>query len=300
MPEKKPVVKFYPPKKNTGVIIFLGLAHRILMPALFRISGVMVSGEDLIQLKHLVRQRGIIISNHSTLLEPAVMFVLGWRVKGNFYFLTARDAFEEMSPFLRFIIQGCGAYSIDRGAYDRESIRATVELLSLPHPTQIVIFPEGITYYQSDTLLNFMPGAVYMGFLALERQAKSPTIPPLFLLPVAVKYRFTKDQRQKLEAGLRRLEHSLHLPEQKGSSSENLILRLRNVGEAILTRIEQEYNLFPGKDLNLNERIQNAREWLLKNIEEKLEMKPITGNVVDRYRRLLYPLNRILYEDGAG
>ncbi|MHA2612098.1 MAG: 1-acyl-sn-glycerol-3-phosphate acyltransferase [bacterium JZ-2024 1] len=270
------------------------------MPLLFRISGVVMQREDLIRLKRIVTQRGIIISNHSTLLEPAVMFVLGWNAGGNFFFLTARDAFEELSPFLRFIIQSCGAYSVDRGAFDRESIRATVELLSLPHPAQIVIFPEGITYYQSDTLLNFMPGAVFMGFLALERQAKSASIPPLFLLPVAVKYQFVKDQRKKLHIGLQRLEHSLHLPAQRGYSSENLIHRLRNVGEAILTRIECEYNLSPEKHLNLNQRIQSAREWLLNKIEEKLEMKPLTGNVVDRYRKLLYPVNRLLYEDGAG
>ncbi len=292
--------KFYPPMRIPWVIHLLTVLHPILMRAIFRIERVEISREDLALLKQFSAYRGILVSNHATIAEPAVMFVVTRRLPGIYYFLAARDVFEEVSPFLRFWIHGAGAYSVDRGAYDRESIRNTVELFTSPKPCQIVMFPEGVTYYQNDTLLNFMPGAVHLGFLALEKWKKQGALPPFFLFPIAVKYCLTRDHRRNLDEGLKKMEQALSIPVHHGITREQLIQRLLFIGEAVLLRIESEYLYTVDAGWSINQRIQALKEWLLQKVEEKLGLSPMQADVVDRYRRLLYPVNRILYEDGAG
>src|SRR5207247_9357359 len=123
-----------------------------------------------------------------------------------------------------------GAYSFLRGLPDRDSIKMTRRLLAeLDH--KVVIFPEGETYEYNDLTIPFQPGAIQIGFWALDdlhRLGREPVLP---VLPVVVKYRCVADARPAIDAALRSLESALSLSPVLAAGRYS---RLRPVGEAVL------------------------------------------------------------------
>ena len=145
---------FRPPKPTSW---FLRAGEAVLPFVLRKVYGIVsVRYEDaeLERLRKLLNERILITPNHPTNAEPAVMFDLAKRVRKPFYYLSNREAFDRAWGLFGFILQSSGAYSIIRGAPDRESFKMTRRLLT-EGTNQLVIFPEGEVYSQNDTLLPF-------------------------------------------------------------------------------------------------------------------------------------------------
>lgn len=218
-------------------------------------------------LRSLRGERVVLLPNHPTFDDPIVMFMLGAKASELLHFLAADGTFKGMQGK---IIQRLGAYSIRRGVGDRASIAHTLALLQQPH-TRLVIFAEGGCSFQNDTVMPFRSGAVQMPFQAIARIAKrTGEVPPnCYVIPVSLKYRYVRPMEAVIEQTLTQLEQQLAIAPETGA----LYPRLRVVGEAVLRRIEQEYQV-TAAGADLNQRIQHIRQLILTICEQKLAIAP--------------------------
>ncbi|NEO82747.1 MAG: 1-acyl-sn-glycerol-3-phosphate acyltransferase [Spirulina sp. SIO3F2] len=257
--------EFYPSLQQPLFTRLVQSVSPLIGRGLFRVS-LRVSLEDLAMLRSLWGERVVLMPNHPTFDDPIVLFMLGARAGELLHFLAADGTFKD---FQGKIIQRLGAYSIRRGVGDRASIAHTLELLKKPQ-TRLVIFPEGGCSFQNDTVMPFRPGAVQMPFQAIARIAKrTGMVPNCHLIPVSLKYRYVQPMTGVIERTLRQLEQALGTVPQTG----DFYPRLRQVGEAVLTKIEREYQTHDGRS-DLNERIQNIRHLILTTCEQQLEIPP--------------------------
>ncbi|MHA2621538.1 MAG: 1-acyl-sn-glycerol-3-phosphate acyltransferase [bacterium JZ-2024 1] len=290
--QKRP---FIPPNPRPAFKRLVTALNPILMPLLTQVYWVHCAEEDLRKLDDLRDFRMILCPNHTTLIDPAVMFYISRQVHGDYYFVAARELFDFLGDISAQAFSWLGVYSIDRGTIDRESLKTTVELLS-SKPNKIVIFPEGLTYYQNDTLLPFLPGAFHIALMTLERLERAPgRAPPLYIVPAAIKYRLMGDVRWLYDRALARLETRLGIPRGTGSDGASLLRRILSCGEAVLARAERDYQITPGTGESVNDRIVRLRTAVLENLERRLRVSPAPSlNPIDRYRRLAYPISRFL------
>jgi hypothetical protein len=288
---------FIAPKPCPAFKRLITAMNPILMPILTQIYWVHCSEEDLQKLERLRDHRAVLCPNHTTLFEPAVLFTISRRVPGEYYFVAARELFDFGGPLMATLFSWLGVYSVDRGTVDRDSLKTTLDLLT-SGPNKIVIFPEGLTYYQNDTLLPFLPGAFHLALMALERLERTQgTAPPLYIVPVAVKYRLMGDVRWLFDRALARLEQRLGIPAGMGADGASLLQRIITCGEVVVTRAERDYGIAADPAESLNDRIARLRGAVLENLERRLGMSPAPHlNPVDRYRRLAYPISRFLVD----
>lgn len=231
---------FIAAKPSRWVRGFFRSALPFLLPRL-GVAGVDYEPADLDRLRALAGERVLLAPNHPTNTEPALLFHLSCAVDRPFSYLACREAFEPLGGLWGQVIRRIGAFSVVRGTADRASFRATREMLARPG-AKVVIFPEGEVYSQNDSLLPFHSGVFQLAFWALEDVRKAgETNASLFVLPVALKYRFTCDMSQQILASLARLERFTGVAEAEG----NAYARLRRVGEAMLHSLEREYRLTP-------------------------------------------------------
>ena len=71
-----------------------------------------------------------------------------------------------------------GAYSIVRGAVDRDSFRLTRETLTKGEQ-KLVIFGEGEISHQNETIMPFESGIAQFGFWALNDMEKAGNVKPV-------------------------------------------------------------------------------------------------------------------------
>jgi glycerol-3-phosphate dehydrogenase (NAD(P)+) len=79
----------------------------------------------------------IIAANHRSFLDP---FVLGTMARRPMYYVAKRELFN-YHPVLSWLLSALGAFPVDRGAGDTETIRTAKELLA--RGEIVLIFPEG-------------------------------------------------------------------------------------------------------------------------------------------------------------
>ncbi len=109
----------------------------------------------------------VVVANHGSHLDPPL---LGHALGRPISFMAKAELFN--NKFLGAIIKACGAYSVQRGASDREAIRSATKRLK--EGWAIGVFLDG-TRQQDGRIKNPMPGAA---LLAARSNAK--------LLPVAI------------------------------------------------------------------------------------------------------------------
>jgi hypothetical protein len=107
----------------------------------------------------------------------------------------------------------------------------------------LVIFPEGVACGQNDTVMPFQQGIAQLAFWACDDLGKQGDLPPIYFVPIAIKYIYLRDMRSEIDDSLRRLEDNLLLPPSPQHST--LFSRLRRVGEAVLSANEQALRRMP-------------------------------------------------------
>jgi 1-acyl-sn-glycerol-3-phosphate acyltransferase len=269
-----------------------GFFCRTLPLALPRLGvvGVDYQAHDLERLRALKNERVLLVPNHPTNVEPALLFDLSCRVDQPFHFLACREAFEPLWGAWGQVIRRVGAFSVVRGTTDRASLRAMRDLLARPG-AKLVAFPEGEVYSQNDTLLPFNTGVFQIAFWALEDAhkaageaasgggtnsdggAEADPPPSLLVLPIAIKYRFTRDMGPAIRAALARLERFNALPT---PCADDPYTRLRKIGLAMLRSVEREYRLKPpaassdggnnAADADLTPRLVAIKEAILERV----------------------------------
>jgi len=215
-----------------------------LLPALLRrfcgVVAVDIAPEDIQRLQALAGERLLLTPNHPTNDDPALLFALSQAAGIPFHYLACRETFDGLGGFYGRLIQRLGAYSVVRGTADRESFRATRQILAAP-AGKVVIFPEGEMHSQNDTLLPFHAGVVQLAFWALEDLRKAGDMTAsISLLPVALRYEFTQDMTRPIADSLDRLERAVCPSD---AEMGDAYARLRRIGVRMLETLEAEYGL---------------------------------------------------------
>ncbi len=300
--EAKSLMKkaFCPPKYNPGVAFFATLLCPVLLTLKSGLVSVKLTPGSRRRLWALKNAHAILTPNHTTLYEPGILWWVSRWVPGRYFFVSSRELFDMWNGFLGWILQRVGTYSIQRGTVDHDSIQTTLTLLT-QGPHKIVIFPEGHTYHQNDTLLPFLEGTFFMAFRAQERLEKALPGEAILIVPVAIKYRFRFNSRVRIIRGLSALESALGLPAGNDTSTEGLYQRLRTAGITILSRIEEEFARTPEAKESINERIGILKEIILKQLEARLgfvEKKETT--VLARLRKVIFSAAPLLFPRDPG
>ena len=259
---------FYPPKPYP---LLIWLTKYLLMPLMLRleimIASVEIREEDKRRLENLKGQRVVLTPNHPEGKEPYIMFYLSRMLGDTFNYISAREVFEY--PGVGWFIQGLGAYSVARGMPDRSSFRMTSQLLEEGR-RWLVIFPEGVVCGQGDTLMPFQQGTAQLAFWAYDALSKKGDLPPIYFVPMAIKYIYLQDMHTEIEHTLLRLEGELFPADSTTELSP--LDRLRRVGKAVLAANEQAYAVRPAKDATLDGRIQTMREFITSSVEAALHI----------------------------
>ena len=255
-----------------------------------RIDEIDLPAEDAARLAAAWARPGLVCPNHPSLHEPVVTFRIldGLGLRANY--VMERETLRTLGP-LGTLLQGAGAYSIRRGAADRDAFAATRRLLV--EGRHIVIYPEGETYGLNDLLLPFHEGVAQMGLWGMADRAKASLDPSVLLVPMAVKYRYGGDLRPVIDAALTRLESQLGLHQPLAERYE----RLRRVGFAVVRAIQRRTGVELPADATLNEHIEAVLDGLVARISHLLAVEHVPGATFqDRLRRLYTVLDEQMHE----
>jgi 1-acyl-sn-glycerol-3-phosphate acyltransferase len=270
---------FYPPKLSLPLVAvmqklapMLALRHQQME--------LVVTPRSLTPLETVKRKPCILLCNHPTFSDPTVMFLLSTYVGLPFHYLSALEQFKGRQGWL---YQHIGAYSVQRGIPDRDSIEQTIALMSRPD-CKLMIFPEGGCSFQNDTIMPFRAGAIRMGLQAIAKRVKNgEPLPDLYVVPMSLKYRYTGNMLPAIDQTLRRLEQALK-PERQGDFYD-FYNRLRLVAERVILRCEKDYQITPSAHSNWNERIDNIKQLVLDHCEQQLSLSSSVG---DPHRERVY------------
>lgn len=168
----------------------------------------------------------LLCPNHSFAGDGAVMLETGRRAPRPFHIMAAWQLFTGHGGLDGWLMQKQGCFSVDREGSDRRSLRAATEILA--GGRFLVVFPEGENYHLNDRLTPLKEGVAFMAASAVKDMAKGT----VWLVPVAIRYRFETDVAPRLEAALAALGGPV-----SGGPIANRILAF---GEAQLARRERE------------------------------------------------------------
>jgi 1-acyl-sn-glycerol-3-phosphate acyltransferase len=295
------VLDFRPPKDNASLISFVKLALPLYMKVMLcdtRMQAVSGATERFNTIKG---KRGMVCPNHSNRHDPQMMFAFSRIVKEDFNYIAAREVFDWDHGLNGWWIQRLGAFSVVRGAADRESFKMTRKIIA-EGKKKLVLFPEGEISRQNDTLMSLESGAAQLCFWAVEELLKDNPNDhrsggPVILLPLALKYTFTKDVRPVLRKKVALLEDRLAL---KSPSEKSLMERLRAIGQTLLVALENEYDCGAKEGHSVNDRILQLRMQILKNAAYQLHIKlPENAKELDSVRVIRNTLDDFIYTDEA-
>ena len=291
------MLDFKPPKENKLVIGTL----KLMLPSLMRLSQKVVSLDiepaALDTLKSIDGCPTILVPNHPSSADSHVMFALSKQCGQPFRYMAARETFDQSAggKWRGVIMRRLGAYSIVRGAVDRDSFRLTRETLAKGNQ-KLVIFGEGEVSHQNNTIMPFECGVVQFGFWALSDMEKANTLKPLYLVPVGLKYSYTTDMWGEIERALTNLERSV-LPIHALQPTE-LYDRVKNVGAVLLMTLAKEYQLRLNKERSLNEQIEQLRAHILAQMEHFMGIvPPPNAPPLRRVRLIQNQIDEEIYRD---
>ena len=287
---------FHPAKHRTWIIRLAQWGNAL---DLFVHNRLQLSSRDLATLAAIPPEAGLILAlNHPDEMDIRICMEAARRARRRFTYMINAEAFEEYRGLAGWWLQRLGAFSVARGAMDERSQRYAIELVKQGGQA-LVMFPEGEIYYLNDLVQPFKTGAVRFGLQAItEARAARPDW-TVYLLPMAIKYRYRTTIEWLLHRRIRRLENSLairsrfttlqeHLAhimaellkrwqplERIRAQSQHLVQvsdRVRNVRAAIVASIASKYPQVP---LDPAARLRDQAQRLIGFLQEQLRRKQL-------------------------
>ncbi|MBN1853547.1 MAG: 1-acyl-sn-glycerol-3-phosphate acyltransferase [Pirellulales bacterium] len=264
---------------------------RWLLRRNLKVVDVDIRDQDLKKLQSLKGARCLLLPSHSGGFEPYILIYLSKLLREDFHYLAAMEVFEK-NVLVGWILQRMGAYSIIRGTADRPSFMMTKRLL-IEGQRWLVIFPEGQTVWQNDTVIPFQEGVIQLAFKAYEEIARAHPQESLHCIPISIKYVYLENMDREIDESLARLESQLFPPGIR--PGKTCLQRLRDISEAVLAANEKKHGVQPGAADGLGERIQRMKEHIVRMIERQLEINPRSDQpLLDRIRTCFNSVDRIL------
>jgi 1-acyl-sn-glycerol-3-phosphate acyltransferase len=289
------VHSFDEPKESAPLIALA----KLMLPAMLLIrhgtTELNVVGDGLERFKTLAGERTIICPNHSSWDDTDMIFAFSSLVNENFNYLAAWEVLHSHFGY-RTWLQHVGCYSIIRGYPDRASFKATRNLL-IKGKHKIVIFPEGEISHDSNNLLPIKAGMSQMAFSALRKLEADGLRAPIYILPLALRYKIKGDARPALEEAMAHLEKALGMVV---DHTVPLYLRIKKASRALLSKLEREYTKLPDPDLSFDNRIDCLRSQILERVADQLNVVLPKGLLhLDSAHILQSDLYALSYGQGA-
>lgn len=300
------MLDFRPPLDSPLLIALVKFLMPLYMKLGLNDTTISVSPEALERFSKLRGKKALICPNHSFRHDPQVMFAFSKLVDEDFNYIAAREVFDWDHGLNGWWLQHVGAYSVVRGAVDRESFKTTREILS-SGKKKLVLFPEGEISRQNDTLMPLESGAAQMSFWALSDIKKVNPDDTIYIIPMALKYTYPYDIGSSIREAIGRLETKLNLSpfaEQEGklkqeieSASDSAQYRVRRIAEKLLSVLEKEYKQKPAADATMNQRVETLRRAILAKVAKQLDVQLPAGNrELENVRILRNTLDDYIYQ----
>ncbi|AFY33736.1 1-acyl-sn-glycerol-3-phosphate acyltransferase [Calothrix sp. PCC 7507] len=190
-----------------------------------------------------------------------------------------------------------GGVPVRRGKrLDRQAIQTARELF-VNSTMPIAIAPEGGTNGHSGIVSPLEPGTAQMGFWCVEDLLKANRPETVFIVPIAIQYRYVQPPWAKLNWLMSKLEADSGLPVQSISNSlidgreEIYHQRLCRLAEHLMTEMEEFYRRFYHQNLpdipnqEIIDRLHRLLETALQVAEQYFSLQS-QGSFIDRCRRL--------------
>jgi 1-acyl-sn-glycerol-3-phosphate acyltransferase len=277
------VTDFKPPRANRFIA---NIGKYVVWPIALRYHRyhkVNIDERDLARLKALSGKRTIICSNHSHRHDPAFLFSLSKIMREDFNYVAAREIFDWWHGIFGWCLQRGGVYSVTRGVLDRASISTSKDIICRGEK-KLVVFPECEVSGSPDRLLPLEQGLVSLFYRATEDVRKAAPDEPVYVMPIALKYRYLKDTSRTVKKALAKLERSLGLQVDATLAPTQ---RFHRAAVAVASDVESEYELPVQTSPTDVERMSNAVNGLLKYISQTLHVElSEPANVLDSVHAL--------------
>ncbi|MBI2923319.1 MAG: 1-acyl-sn-glycerol-3-phosphate acyltransferase [Planctomycetes bacterium] len=258
-----PMPAFWPPRPSRFWSWLLRPLHRAQLRGRYAVSAVEVEGLD--RLRALPPEdAALLCPNHSFAGDGAVMLETGRRAPRTFHIMAAWQLFTGHAGLDGWLMQRQGCFSVDREGADRRAMRTAVELLSTGR--FLVVFPEGENYHLNDRLTPLREGVAYMA-AAAQKELNERGKGRVWLVPVAIRYRFAGDVTEDLSAALERLVARPPFVTMPGGT---LPMRIVEFGEFLLAKREARILGRVFHEHRLPERIARLMSHLLARHENQL------------------------------
>lgn len=278
------------------------LMHRTLFGGL----SIHIADEDLEKLRQYQGERMLLLPNHPTGEEPVVLFEIATRMNNEvFNFVAAREVFDWEHGFRGWLLRRVGAYSVIRGSVDRDSFLMSKKIL-MEGLHRLVIFIEGEISRVNETLIPFEPGVLQLACWAQEtlikdamkaaklaRNPVEPTVPPIYLAPIAIKYFYQPGYEKSIKEALADLETATGLASDPTLDSYQ---RVRRIGEKILLVQETLHKIEALPGVSVTDRVMVIKNRMLKKIELFLDLKPAPdATTLNRLREIRNTMDALIH-----
>lgn len=286
---------FKRPQPNAAVIRIVRAAIPLVNRLHLKGLRLDVDAESLARLQAIQGHSAVLAPNHPAHEDPVVMFLLSKRLSRPFYYMAAREVFDQgrLGAVRCCLLQRVGAYSVVRGTVDRDAFRTTRQLLSRGD-WPIVIFGEGEISRQNDTVMRFERGIVQLCFWALDDMEKADAGRPLYAVPVGIRYHYPRDMWDSIDAALTRLERHI-LPAAERTPAERYD-RLRRIGVAVFRTLAAEYQYEVDESVALEAHIERLKDAILARAEGIMGLRKGT-DILGRTRALKNLVDAQVHQD---
>ena len=274
--------RFRPPDRKTrwyrALLPLVGPVLRLL----YRVTGFRVRGIERLRATLSAGRAVLLPANHAKDADPGLMVKLSQAVGRPFHFMASCELFDQHHGFDGWLLSHFGAFSVDRAGADKASLEMAVDVLA-EGVRPLVVFPEGTVYNTNDRVGPFLDGVSFIAREASRRRTRDGR-PPVAIHPVAIKYFYQGDLRDRMSQCLARIERRLGYRPRRG---DDLVDRLYHAGEVFLSRHEKALGLdASNRNLPLGVRLEAFVARKLEGLETAITGRVQTGETIHRVRRM--------------
>ncbi len=261
---------------------FTGAVQQIIRGQLTLKDRLHLQKKDVDVLAQLPVGSGVILaSNHADETDPRVCLELSRRARKPFITMCNREAFDEMRGFAGWALQRLGYFSVERGARDHQAKAYAIDVVREGKHV-LVVFPEGEIFYQNEKLQHFHSGAIDIGLKAITENRKESPEWTAFLVPMVIKYHYSRSIENELDRRISRMEKKLSIK----VSMESLQQRLLTIAAKLIQRKELSHQLVNPdcSQQDLTQQIFLAQNTIFTEVELRHREMPVSQQLplIDR------------------